>query len=177
MALGDGISALATLGVTFGGFSPTLMDGIEASKEQVERFEEIYRKLNESKRKQRELEFARTSREMSFVDDAGSEWSYVVIDDSVVRIIGLKSAVKQVVVPSAIGGKSVYAIGSDALSENNVVEEIICSDTISVIGACAFRFNPNLRRVVLPINVSEYNSSWVSHCPRLEELVFAGHAR
>ena len=174
MALGDGIPSLATLGVTFGGFSPTIMDGIETSREQVDRFKEIYDRRKEAKRKQRELEYARTSKVMSYVDDKGNVWTYVVVDNSLVRIVRLDNASKLIEIPSEIEGKQVYAIGPDALSERDEIEEIVCPDTISVIGACAFRFNQNLRRVVLPANVSDYQSSWVRHCPKLEELVLPG---
>ena len=73
VALGDGVISLATLGVTFGGFSPTLMDGVEKSKEQVEKFEEIAAQRKETLRKQREMEFARTSKEKTYTDESGNE--------------------------------------------------------------------------------------------------------
>ncbi|MBR0405957.1 MAG: leucine-rich repeat domain-containing protein [Eggerthellaceae bacterium] len=174
MALGDGVISLAMLGVTFGGFSPTLMDGVEKSKEQVERFEEIAAQRKETLRKQREMEFARTSKEQTYVDDSGNEWKYVVVDNAVARIVRMQGAPKFVTIPSEIEGYQVYAIGSEALSENDALEEIVCPDTVSTIGACAFRFNSNLRRVVLPANVAEFQSGWVRHCPKLEELVLPG---
>ena len=174
VALGDGVISLATLGVTFGGFSPTLMDGVEKSKEQVEKFEEIAAQRKETLRKQREMEFARTSKEKTYTDESGNEWKYVVVDNAVARIVKMAGAPKSVTIPSVIEGYQVYAIGSEALSENNALEEIICPDAVSSIGACAFRFNPNLRRVVLPANVAEFQSGWIRHCPKLEELVLPG---
>ena len=174
MALGDGVISLATLGVTFGGFSPTLVDGIESSKEHVALFQEIYDKRREAKRKQRELEFARTSKEMSFVDDNGDEWSYVVVDNSVVRIVSYHGVSSHVSIPSEIDGKQVYAIASDAISNLPHIEEIVCPDSISSIGACAFRFNENLKRIIFPDSVADYQASWVSHCHNLEEMVLPG---
>ena len=174
VALGDGVISLATLGVTFGGFSPTLMDGVEKSKEQVEKFEEIAAQRKETLRKQREMEFARTSKEKTYTDESGNEWKYVVVDNAVARIVKMEGTPKSVTIPSVIEGYQVYAIGSEALSENNALEEIICPDAVSSIGACAFRFNPNLRRVVLPANVAEFQSGWIRHCPKLEELVLPG---
>lgn len=173
MALGDGTISLATLGVTFGGFSPTLIDGIESSREHVALFKEISDKRREAKRKQRELEFARTSKVMSYVDDLG-EWSYVVVDDSVVRIISYHGSSSCVYIPSEIEGKQVYAIASDAITENSKIEEIICPNSISSIGACAFRFNDNLKKVVFSDSVAEYQASWVAHCQNLEEIVLPG---
>lgn len=174
MALGDGVPALATLGVTFGGFSPTLMDGIESSREQVALFEELYSKRREAKRKQRELEFARTSKEMAYIDERGCKWAYVIVDNEVARITGYSGTSAKVIIPDALDGKPVYAIASDALSDNQSIEEIVCPDTISSIGACAFRFNENLKRIVLPYNVADFQASWVAHCQNLEELVLPG---
>ena len=174
MAIGDGVISLAMLGVTFGGFSPTLMDGLESSREQVERFQEIAARRKEALRKQRELEFARTSKEMRYGDEDGNVWKYVVVDNTMVRIIKLEGAPRSVTIPSEIEGYQVYAIGPEALSDNMALEEIICPDAISAIGACAFRFNPNLKRLVLPANVAEFQANWIDHCPKLEELVLPG---
>ena len=174
MALGDGVSAIASLGllgVTFGGFSPTLMDGLENSKEMVEKFEAINHQRKEAKKKLRELEFARTSKPLNYRDDDGNTWTYVVVGDSLARIISCESPQKTIKVPGEIGGYPVYALSAEAISENNTVEEIVCADSIESIGPCAFRLNENLRRLVLPKGVSEFQESWVRHCPRLEELV------
>lgn len=177
MALGDGVSALAslgTLGVTFGGFSPTLMDGIDASKGAVAQFELIDQQRKEARRKQRELEFARTSKPARYEDAQGNAWTYVIVDEKVVRVVKCETRNARIVFPEVIDGLPVYAIAAEALSENAAVEEIICPDNIESIGACAFRLNENLRRLVLPKNVAEYQEGWVRHCPRLEELVLPG---
>lgn len=107
-------------------------------------------------------------------DESGNTWKYVLVDNSMVRIIKLEGGSRSVTIPSEIDGYQVYAIGPEALSDNDALEEIVCPDTISAIGACAFRFNPNLRRVVLPANVAEFQASWIRHCPKLEELVLPG---
>ena len=174
VALGDGVSALPDLGVTFGGFSPTLMDTIENSKQIIAGFEAVQRQHKKVKQKQRELEFASTSKPKSYTDDFGNVWTYVVVNESVARITKCESVQKSIEIPASLQDTPVYAIGPEALSENNFVEEIVCADSIESIGACAFRLNGNLRRLVLPQNVTEFNESWVRHCPRLEELVLPG---
>ena len=177
VALGDGVSAIAslgTLGVTFGGFSPTLMNGVETSKEMVAQYEAIHEQRKIAKERQRELEFARTSEAKRFIDEQGNAWTYVVIDERVARITKCETANARVEFPATIEGVPVYAIGTEALSENRAVEEIVCADSIESIGACAFRLNDNLRRLVLPESVTEFLESWVRHCPRLEELVLPG---
>ena len=174
MALGDGVISLAVLGVTFGGFSPTLVDGVERSKEQVEKFKAIADQRKEALRIQRELEFARTSKERTHIDDDGNKWNYVVVDDSVVRIIKYTGQSRKIYIPSIIEGNPVYALAPDALSDNDEIEEIVCPDSISSVGACAFRFNQNLKRLVLSSNVADFQASWIRHCPKLEELVLPG---
>ena len=174
MALGDGFPALAELGVTFGGFSPTLMDGVQSSRKIVEQFEEIHRQRKEAQRKQRELELARSSKPRRAADEHGTVWTYVVVDEKVARIIKCEPAVKRVEFPGEIEGYPVYAIGAEALSENNAVEEIVCADSIEYIEPCAFRLNENLRSVVFPHDVTEFKESWVRHCPKLESLVLPG---
>jgi hypothetical protein len=174
LAIGDGVSVLAELGVTFGGFSPTLMDGVNSSRKMVEQFEEIDRQRKEAKRKQRELEFARASKPKTTTDALGNTWTYVVIDGAVVRIEKCEAQNASVEFPSSIDGMPVRAIGAEVLAENRLVEEIVCSDSVESIGPCAFRLNENLRRVVLPKGVAEFQEGWVRHCPRLEELVLPG---
>ena len=174
MAIGDGVSALAELGVTFGGFSPTAMDGVEISKQYVEQLEIANAKRKEAARRKRALEMARTSRPKRFEDEAGNVWTYVVIDNSVVRITSCSSTARLLEIPGAIEGMPVRAIGPDACSRNDYVEEAICPDTVESIGSCAFRFNYNLKRVVFPVGIAEYSSTWLSHCPNMEEIILPG---
>ena len=174
MAIGDGVSAIASLKLGFGGFSPTAFDGVEATREYIERLEAADEKRKEAARRKRALEFARTSKPKVFDDGAGTRWTYVVVDEKVVRIISCESRCTSLVLPAVIDDLPVYALASDACSRNDYLEEVVCPDSIEAIGSCAFRFCPNLRRVVFPANVSEYTASWLSHCPSLEEIVLPG---
>ncbi|MBQ9043122.1 MAG: leucine-rich repeat domain-containing protein [Eggerthellaceae bacterium] len=174
MAIGDGVSAIAQLTAGFGGFGPTAFDGVEESKRQVQQAEEILARMREMQERRRELERARTSKPRSFTDGKGTAWTYVVIDDRVIRIVGCTPNVTVLEVPAEIDGYPVYSIGSDACSRLEEVEEIICPDSIELIRSCAFRECPDLRRVVLPENVSEFNVSWLQRCHALEELVLPG---
>lgn len=174
MAIGDGVSALASLGVTFGGFSPTAMDGVAASREYMEAAAIAAAKRKEAKHKQRELEFARTSKPRMHRDEEGSEYAYVVVDERVVRITACNSRLRVLVIPDSIEDLPVYAIGADSFSRNEHVEEIICPDTVELIGSCAFRYCPNLKRISFPKGVTEFQSSWLSHCPRIESVVLPG---
>lgn len=174
MAIGDGVSSIAVLKLGFGGFAPTAFDGVEATREQMLQAENAIKKMRAMEERRRELERARTSKPKAFNDGLGAEWTYVIVDGRVARITLCASENPVLHVPAEIEGYPVYAIGPDACSRNDFVEEIICPDTIESIGSCAFRFCPNLRKVVFPDSVSTFSSSWLSHCPSIEEIVLPG---
>lgn len=174
MAIGDGVSAIASLTAGFGGFSPTAFDGVEASKKQVERAENILARMHEMNRRKAELERARTSKPHKSKDGHGTVWTYVVIDEQVARITHCDTHASSLVIPSDIDDYPVYGIGPDACAHLDTIEEVICPDSIMSIGSCAFRLCPKLRRVVLPENVPDFSASWLQHCDALEQLVLPG---
>lgn len=174
MAIGDGVSAIATLKLGFGGFSPTAFDGVEATKKYMTQAENTLMRMRAMEERRRELERARTSHPETYDDGFGAVWTYVIVDGSVVRITDCDTAATILRIPAEIDGLPVYGIGPDACSRNDYVEEIICPDSIETIGSCAFRLCPNLKRVVLPDSVTTFSVSWLSHCPALEELVLPG---
>ncbi len=174
MAIGDGVSAIASLTVGFGGFSPTAFDGVSTTREYIEKLEEADARRKEAARRKRALELARTSKPRYYDDGVGTTWTYVVVDDKVVRITACDSRCPTLLIPSEIENLPVVALWSDACSRNDYFEEIICPDSIETIGSCAFRYCSNLKRVVFSQNVTEYSASWLSHCSNIEELVLPG---
>ena len=174
MALGDGVPALASLGVCFGGFSPTAMDRLAASKEYVVQVEKIQAQRKAMKKRKLELDLARTTGPFTYVDSSGTKWTYLVIDGTLARITACETEAVSLAIPEEIEGKKVYALGADACSKNDFIQEVICPDSIEFIESCAFRYCPCLKRAVLPKGVIEYSATWFSHCPSLEELVLPG---
>lgn len=174
MAVGDGILSLAALGVTFGGFSPTAMDDVEASKEHLELFKAVQEKQKEANKRRQQIEMARSSAPMRYTDDRGMIWTYVVLDGSFVRIEACKREAQSVEIPDEIDGLPVKAIGSNIFHESEIVEEIICPDSVEAIGSCAFRIMKRLKRVVFPSQVATFSPSWLQHCSSLEEIVLPG---
>ena len=174
MALGDGVSALATLTVGFGGFSPTAFDAVEASKRQIAHADSVRARMREMQERRRELERARTSKPRTRIDAVGTKWTYVIIDNRFARIAACETAASLLRIPDAIDGYPVYAIAPDACARLESVESVVCPDSVEVIGACAFRLCPNLRSIVFPENVADFSASWLSHCPSLRELVLPG---
>ena len=117
MAIGDGVSAIATLAVTFGGFSPTAMDGVTASKEQLERMEIEYKRKQAEAKRLRDLEYARSSKPYTYSCGDKTVWTYRIVDQSMVRITRCRTAEETLEIPSSIEGLPVYAISADACAE------------------------------------------------------------
>ena len=174
MAVSDGVSSIANLKLGFGGFAPTAFDGVEATREQMLQAENAIKRMRAMEERRRELERARTSRPKKLDDGLGTVWTYVIVDGKVARITACDTEVTLLEIPGEMDGYPVYALGPDACSRNDFIEEIICPDSIEAIGSCAFRFCPNLRKVVFPDSVSTFSSSWLSHCPSIEEIVLPG---
>ena len=174
MAIGDGVSAIAQLAVTFGGFSPTAMDGVAATREQVERVEAMQAERKAAAARRREIEMARASAPKRFTDDEGMSWTYVVLDEAFVRIDRCKREVARVAIPAEIDGLPVRAIGPDVFNESEVVAEVVCPDSVESIGACAFRACKNLKRVVFPAGLAVFAGSWLQGCESVEEIVLPG---
>lgn len=108
------------------------------------------------------------------VEEDGCRWSYTVIDDSSVQIVGVSGVSGVLHVPAELDGRTVVALAANALSRNEDIREIICSDSIRTIGDGAFRCDSNLKRLVLPANTASFEANWTSQCPKLEEVVLPG---
>lgn len=174
MAIGDGVSAIASLALTFGGFSPTAMDGVEATKAQIERVEAQQAARKEATRRLRELEFAKTSEIRTFEQNDSICWDYVVVDGELVRLVGCRTTQTHLSIPDEIEGLRVYAIGSDACAGIEAVTDIECPDSVEAIGSYAFRQCSNLKRIILSACVSTYSASWFQECNELESIVLPG---
>ena len=147
------------------------------TSEQVASFERIGAQRRSSQRRHaREFGFGSTLEKVEFVAESGDVWYHAPLNGEITQIVGVASSSTTLQVPPEINGMPVVAIAADALSENEVVEEIVCPDSVESIGARAFRLNPKLKRLVLPPRVTEFQSSWIARCPSLEELVLPGLA-
>lgn len=100
-------------------------------------------------------------------------WRYETCGGGV-RIVGCEPEGRVVEVPGEIDGLPVVAIAPDALASSPGVEEIVCSDGIVEIGNCAFRRNPDLKRVVFPARCASFQANWLRECPQVEEVVLPG---
>ncbi len=101
-------------------------------------------------------------------------YTYVVIDDEVVRIQKMRSQDAVVRVPEFIEQKPVVAISPDAFSGQTSIEELCFPDAVVSIGGGVCRGCSRLKRVVMPANLDDFNSGWFSFCPNIEELTLPG---
>ncbi len=147
---------------------------IALSDTQLKEIAEIGDKRAGFSRRQRGTLQGSRSSERSIQTSDGSVWRYVVIGGSCAQITGVKAATPTLSIPAEVEDVPVLAIASSALSGNVAAEEIICADGIEMVGSGAFRRNANLRRLVLPKSVSDFDASWIDQCPNLEELVLPG---
>ncbi|WP_165173983.1 leucine-rich repeat domain-containing protein [Adlercreutzia sp. ZJ242] len=161
---------LSKLDACFGGFTPmALSDGI-ASKEQMAEAERRLKARRASLERAAAIEAARASDERTWVDDEGSTWRYVVLDDAEVRVEKCEARASRLRIPAQIEGKPVVALAPDACAYLPDVEEVTCPDTIMLMGFCAFRGCRQLRRAVLPKGLATFDSDWFRSCANLEHL-------
>lgn len=171
VSLGVDISALD---VCFGGFSPTVMGDMTATWDKAVEAETRIKERREAALKAAQLEAARESEPLEWVDEEGTLWEYVLLDGADVRIKGCETSVASLQVPEQIQGHPVVEIGPDGCAYLSSVEEVTVPDTVVAIGSCAFRGNVNLERTTLPSLVSEYIPDWFRYCKKLSYLKLPG---
>ena len=146
-----------------------------ATKEQLEQMEREFARKRAAAALRRAAELARLSEERLFTDEQGTTWTYIVVDETFVRICGCETECVSLTVPGEIEGYPVREIDAEALSSLEAPREIVCSDGIETMGPYAFRGCANLRRLVLAATTTAFMSSWIARCPSLEELVLPGN--
>ena len=154
-------------------FDPSVDDGIgvvlsDALVAYIEKVAVMRRQLAQ---RRRELKFGNVSRVRTWADAEGATWSYAVLDDSYVRIVGYEGTARSLEVPAEIAGKPVVSIAPGALALNDRVQEIVCPNAVVEVGNGAFRGDVALLRLVLPASAGEFDPSWIAQCANLEELV------
>ncbi len=174
MGVSDHAIDVSKLDIGFGGFTPTSFENDEEAKEKLLQAQDRARQLRISREQIEELEAARASEEHTWTDDQGNVWSYVTLDDSDVRITKCDPQSTVLNVPSEIEGKPVVALDDDACSYLSDIEEIICPDSIILMGGCVFRECSKLQRATLSKNLNTYSSDWFRGCHKLEYLKLPG---
>lgn len=165
---------VSKLDVSFGGFTPMPLNDGKATREQVLSTEARIRERREAALREQALQDACTSDSRHFVDNAGTDWEYVVLSGSSIRIERCSHAEGEVAIPDSIEGLPVRSLAPDACSSLEDVTSIVVPEEVQFIGGCAFRFCKRLECVVLPRNLATFESDWFRGCPSLSRLRMPG---
>lgn len=165
---------LSKLDVGFGGFAPTLLNDGESARENVLSAEARIRERCEAAERAQAAQDAHTSELRHHVDQAGTNWEYVVLSESSIRIERCLNAAVNLSVPESIEGLPVRSLAPDACSSLKNVISIEIPDDVTIIGGCAFRFCKSLEYVALPRNLTTFESDWFRGCPSLSRLRMPG---
>ncbi len=93
------------------------------------------------------------------------------ITDGKVTITGCaKNTTGKVVIPDAIEGFPVTAIGEEAFYRQTKITEIILPDTVNTISKAAFSVCSKLTAINLPSNLTSLNDSILYYCTNLTSL-------
>lgn len=161
-------------GASLGGMPAAVMGAVVDLGASADQAEALMRERREAKERLAAIEAARESEPMSWEDESGTCWTYVVLDDAELRIESCVTQAQKLVVPAEIGGMPVVALAADACANLSSVVELVCSDSLLSVGFCAFRGCRNLRKAALPSNLAVYDSGWFRSCPKLEDLTLPG---
>ena len=145
--------------------------GVTLSDAQIAHIEKVAVMRRELSQRRRAFKFGHVSSVRRWAGADGGVWSYAVLDDSYVRIVGYEGAARHLTIPAEVADKPVASIAAGALALNDRVQEIICPDGVVEIGNGAFRGDMALRKLVLPAAAGEFDPNWIAQCTALEELV------
>lgn len=102
---------------------------------------------------------------------------YVVGNDGGIVITGYTGTVTDMVVPDALEGKPVRAIGPEAFSDNSYLRSIVLPEGLNSIGNSAFKNNFNLESVKLPSSLRTIGESAFSSCSELKRIDLPSEVR
>ena len=104
----------------------------------------------------------------------GIKWSYTVEGDGTVSLCNnavSKSTTGNLIIPSAINGKSVMSIGSSAFSDCNGLTSVAIPSSVTSICSDAFSGCSGLTSVTIPDNVTSIGYRVFSGCSGLTKVV------
>ncbi len=105
---------------------------------------------------------------------AGAEtygsYTYKVLDDGTVDIVGYSGSSTSVTIPSVIDGKSVSSVGYWAFANNTTLKSVTIPSTVKTIGECAFYYNSALETVNIKGNVTKIDNWAFYNCNVLKSI-------
>ena len=108
----------------------------------------------------------------SHVTDNG--YTYIPNYDGTVTINGYKGNEKELVIPSAIDGKTVTGIGRRGFYGSSDITKVIIPDSVSTIGGMAFENCGNLTEVCIGKNIKSIGGGAFRECKNLVRFTVQG---
>lgn len=102
-------------------------------------------------------------------------FTYSILDPGYAYITKYKGKEAIVEVPSEIDGNKIEEIGNGAFKDNNKIEKVILSDTVSRIGDDVFEDCTSLAEIHIPESVYYFGSSVFKGCTALTDLYVYGN--
>jgi hypothetical protein len=104
-----------------------------------------------------------------------SDWTYSENTDGTLTVTGYSGANMNVVIPSAINGRTVTRIGTSALSithsPNRRITSLVIPDTVTHIGGSAFFGNEYMTSLTIGNSVQIIGAGAFQNCPRLTSVI------
>jgi hypothetical protein len=151
----------------------TLSDRPATSDQINQHLKEVQKQRESFEFKQR-IEAELKSLDMHFEDEYGNDWEYRLKGNAEVVIVKCESSNARVDIPSFIGGCAVTELAMDSCSSLQNVKEIMCPDSITLIGYAAFRNSYKLESVYLPEDLDTFDSHWFNNCKALRHITLPG---
>lgn len=95
---------------------------------------------------------------------------YVVLPDGALCIVGYRGTSAHVVIPCAINGRTVTALGPKSFSDHQEIVNLAMPDSIRTIGRFAFNKCSSMTHVTLSKSLTHIESSLFSHCRSLRSI-------
>ena len=98
------------------------------------------------------------------------DWSYMIVDDSA-SVVGVSSDVKNITIPSVLGGRPVKSIADAAFYGQDWIIGVTIPNGITNIGHHAFAYCTSISKVTIPNSVVKVGWSAFSNCSSLNCVV------
>lgn len=102
--------------------------------------------------------------------EESQDWQYTVKGDGTVTIKTYQGTATEVVIPAALEGKAVTAIGERAFSFCSALTKIIIPEGVTTIGNSAFYGCDALTEITIPDSVTVMGESALGNCDKLENV-------
>lgn len=103
-------------------------------------------------------------------ESQAEDFSWKILADGTVEIIGYEGTDTNVVIPCEIDGKKVTSIGDFAFEDCKDLNGITLPDSIISIGGCAFVGCSSLREIAIPDSVTSIDVNAFSSCSSLSNI-------